>query len=268
MRFWRITYPEYESDYKLTYINRTSEHPFGLPGVRCEVCGKTWGGSRILPYTCPAKLQKRVELRERWPISGEKHRKLRNEVKGCLQEDGCVVDQLKPGDSFQPVFLSVSSNPNSDFLWSTTGSVIVSERIKAAFGENGFTGVQYCPVTFKRVGKRSAKLPPPMPSTGEPEDIVDEVLPIRDMSGVGRYYEMVVETESGLPPGLKVKSICELCGCIEYDPETRRFTMNEDMWNGRDILFLSTTALIIITDRVREQLAGMRATNIRTIELG
>ena len=57
MQFWRLEAPEYDSDYRQTYINGSLEHPFGLPGVRCDVCQQTWGGSRILPFECPASLR-------------------------------------------------------------------------------------------------------------------------------------------------------------------------------------------------------------------
>jgi hypothetical protein len=42
--------PDYGSDYRYSYINGSLEHRFGLPGVDCDVCGQTWGGSRVLPY--------------------------------------------------------------------------------------------------------------------------------------------------------------------------------------------------------------------------
>jgi hypothetical protein len=37
MQFWRLRNPDYDSDYKRSYINGQLEHPFGLPGVRCDV---------------------------------------------------------------------------------------------------------------------------------------------------------------------------------------------------------------------------------------
>ena len=56
-RFWKISWPDYESDYRHSYINGGLDYPFGLPGIDCDVCGKTWGGSRILSYECPESLK-------------------------------------------------------------------------------------------------------------------------------------------------------------------------------------------------------------------
>jgi hypothetical protein len=69
-------------------------------------------------------------------------------------------------------------------------------------------GVSFCPVTLCKVGRRDAKLPATIPSTGEPEDIIDEVLLLSRTDDVGPYFELIVHNESGDPPGGEPVSVC------------------------------------------------------------
>ena len=131
MQFWKLDHPDYDSDYRFSYINGSLAHPFGMPGIRCEACGSTWGGSRILPYESPVKLRRRKHLTNRWPITLEEHKSLKEKVRDALQKAGYVdVPELFPGDDFQPCYLDVPSKPRADFLWSSLGSVVVSQRVK------------------------------------------------------------------------------------------------------------------------------------------
>jgi hypothetical protein len=175
MKFWKITSPENLSDYKASYINGGLEHPFGLPGVNCDVCGATWGGSRILAHDCPPNFQNHKYVTERWPISRQEHEALQKDLMQELSIQGQPFSALRPGDSFQPCYLDVPSRPLSDFLWSSLGSLVVSERIKNILGKECQDDISACPVILRKVGERDAMLEPPMPSTGEPEDIIDEV---------------------------------------------------------------------------------------------
>lgn len=81
MRFWRIRESlEHVSDYKHSYVNGSLEHPYGLPGVNCDVCGDTWGGSRILPFECPESFRRHKNITERWPISRAEHETLQKNL--------------------------------------------------------------------------------------------------------------------------------------------------------------------------------------------
>jgi hypothetical protein len=180
MQFWQITHPDYESDYQSSYINGTLEHPYGMPGIECHICHQTWGGSRILPFECPPLLKKHKHIKEGWPISPEEHGLLQQEVQRELKKTGLNCPPLLPGDSFQPCYLDVPSRPQSDFLWAGLGSIVVSQRIKSLFEFLDIRGVFFCPVTFRKIGKRNARLPAPIPSTGEPEDIIKNRLCVRN----------------------------------------------------------------------------------------
>src|SRR5262245_37539766 len=130
MKFWRLTHPEYDSDYSHTFINGDLEHPFGLPGVECDVCGATWGGSRRLTVKCPTQLRRLDAMTERWPIARVEHEDLQRKTMRALRMRGVPFVDLQPGDDFQPSFLDVPSRPSADFLWASLGTLVVSERIK------------------------------------------------------------------------------------------------------------------------------------------
>ena len=268
MRFWKLDHPDYDSDYRFSYINGSLVHPFGMPGVRCDVCGDTWGGSRILPYD-PAQLRKRKHLTDGWPIPLKEHKSLQKEVRDALNNAGYVdVPELHPGDGFQPCYLDIPSRPRADFLWSSLGSVVVSQRVKDLLESENRRNLQFSPVTFRKVGKREAKLPPPIPSTGEPEDIIRKVPLLKQTKSIGPYYEMLILSDSGRPPGGDPKSTCSGCGWEDIDSEKRQLVMRPSMWRGEGIFFLATTLYIVITEEVKRQLQDFEATNVVFKEIG
>jgi hypothetical protein len=261
-KFWRLDQPDYESDYADTFINGSLAHPFSLPGVECSVCKQAWGGSRVLPYQCPESLLRRKELRDSWPIPLAEHKKLQEEVLTALRREGVEIDFLKPGDGLQPCYLDIPSQPRADFLWSSIGSVIVSHRIKDLFEKHAIAEVAFAKVELRKVGKREAKLPPPIPSSGEPEDLINKAPLLTDTSTIGHYYEQIVLNESGYPPGGTPKSICSGCGRPEVDNSKRRIVMTPEMWKGDTIFFLATTLHIIVTNELKELLERNNPTNV------
>ena len=262
MQFWRLHHPNYDSDYRSSYINGALEHPFGMPGVHCDVCRQTWGGSRILPLACPPALRKLKQLTERSPIPLEQHEALQQQVRQEFQRAGSDVATLRPGDDFQPAYLDVPSRPRADFLWSSLGSVVISERIRTLFESELIRGIAFCPVTLRKIGKREARLSPPIPSTGEPEDLIQEVPLLTRTGPIGPYYEMVILSDSAYPPGGEPVSVCSGCGRESIDNDKRQIVMRSSMWRGGDIFFLATTLHIIISDRLRRLLQELKVTNV------
>jgi hypothetical protein len=262
MRFWRINSPEYESDYKDSYVNGSLEHPFGLPGVNCDVCGKMWGGSRILPFNCPESFHSHKNITNRWPIAPAEHEALQKSLMAVLPINGDPFVCLRPGDDFQPCFLDVPSRPRADFLWASLGSLIVSERIKDILVETCPSDISACPVSLRKIGKREAKLPSPTPSTGEPEDIINEVPMLKATSEIGPYFEMVILKESAYPPGGTPKRICPRCKRPDVDNSTRELRMTPEMWKGDKIFLLATTLYVVITDELRERISRHCPTNV------
>jgi len=261
-KFWRLTLPHYESDYAYSFINGSLEHPFSLPGVNCAVCRQTWAGSRILPHRCPKSLWRRKEILDSWPIPIAEHKKLQAEVLAELRRDGVEIDSLDPGDDLQPCYLDVPSRPLADFLWGSIGSVVVSHRIKDLFEKHGVAEVAFAKVELRKIGKRVAKLPPPIPASGEPEDLINEAPPLTGISTIGPYYELIVLNESDYPPGGRPKGFCSECGRPDVDNKMRRLVMTPEMWKGEKIFFLATTLQMIVTSDLKELLERNNPTNV------
>jgi len=267
MRFWSICSPEYKSDYKHSYINGSLVHPFGLPWVTCDVCGNTWSGGSNLPFDCPLHFQHHPNIKVGWPITRVEHEALQSELLASLQIQGEPFYTLCPGDNFQPCFLDVPSRPRADFLWASLGSLVVSERIKNLFMNHWPDDVIACPVNLRKIGKREAKLPPPIPSTGEPEDMIDEVPLSPDHSDIGPYFELLIQKESGFPPGGTPIRTCPGCQWPYIDKSTRKLCMTPEMWRGDNVFILATTRYMLVTDEVRQCLEGIRATNVAFEEM-
>jgi hypothetical protein len=263
MEFWRITAPDYdEGDYSDAYINGHLTHPFGMPGVICDVCGQTWSGSRVLPYSCPASLRKEKHLREPWPIPIYEHIALQDQVRSALKVDGIHVDLICPGDDFQPSYLDIPSVPEFDFLWAGLGSTVVSQRVADLVQSLGCDDIIFCPVAFRKVGTGRANDVPPIPEGGEPEGIINVVSLLDSKDDVDSYYEMIVQAESDDPPGANRSAPCCGCGREAIDSKNRRLVMTESMWQGHDMFVLATTLNVLVTTKLRGAFEDHQFTNI------
>ncbi len=269
IKFWCLTSPDYNSDYAHSYINGDLEHPFGLPGVKCDVCGETWGGSRVLPYECPEFLRSYNKVTDRWPIPRTEHAALQKQLLADLSLQGEPFTDLRPGDSFQPCYLDVPSRPRADFLWASLSVLVVSERIKELLVSLCRDEIAVRPITLRKIGEREAKLAPPMPISGEPEDIIHEVPLLRDKAGVGPYYEIIPLKESEVPLNRPVKGVCSGChredvAAIFHDVDRPR--MADEIWRGDNIFYLATTLYIIVTNDIKEALTRIRPNNINFVD--
>jgi hypothetical protein len=116
------------------------------------------------------------------------------------------------------------------------------------------------------VGKREAKLPSPIPRTGEPEDMIEEVALLNETADVGPYYQVLPLRESNYPRDRPVKSVCAGCRRVNVDNidtlAGERVRMTDDMWSGDSIFYLATTLHIIVTDKIRKALSRVRPTNV------
>lgn len=260
--FWKLTYPSGQSDYKHSYVNGDLEHPFGLPGVKCDVCGAVYGGGAVRPFECPPKLRTHKNIRDHWPIPRTAHVELQTRVMKELGKGGGVpfVD-LRPGDSFQPCYLDIPSTPRADFLWPGLGAFVVNDRLRDLFMQQCPNDIAACPVTLRRIGKGHAASAPPIPPTGEPEDIINEVATYEQPPSDLRYWEIIVLNTSGFPPGGTPKSVCSGCQRPEIGPE-REIRMTPEMWNGHAMFLMATTLHIIITDAMRRSIQSVRPTNV------
>jgi hypothetical protein len=259
MQFWRIDSPDYESDYDYSFVNGSLEHPYGFPGIKCDECGQTWGGSRILSIECPSEFRNHKNIKDAWPIPFDSFLKLREKVKSTIGKD----IEFEPGERLQPSYLDVPSKPCSDFLWSSIESVVVSERIKSLLENIANGDVDFVKVIKRKIGKQSPKLPAPIASTGDPADIIDEIELLKNVEEVPDYYEMVIKNESKMPIFTKINSSCNKCKRVDIDDDSRLFQMVDEIWNGHSIFYLATTLYIIVTDNIKNKLEELSPTNIQ-----
>ncbi len=258
--FWKLTAPNY-SDYHHTYINGSVEHPYRLPGIQCHSCGHTWiAPSRVLPIDCPLSLRSRLKPR---PVTVAEYREICDAICGVCN---CSASDLKPGNRLLPSSIKIPSRPRADFLWGSLGSLIISETIKDAFERDGFTGFVVFPMTMSKIGRREANLPPPIPASGEPEDIMRSAVQVPG-TDVGPYFELLVRADSRRVRGTEPSIVCKVCGCEEWCPP-RQWSMEESLWTGTDLFFLAPTTMLVVTDRVKERLVEIGATNVRAVEVG
>ena len=260
MQFWELIAPDYD-DYRDSYINGALIYPFRLPAVRCETCSRAYGDDRILPFQLPEAFRKRKEIRKGWPLPRPDFEQLANQIEQELRASGIESPQLGPRDTFQPGFLDVPSKPRADFLWCCFGGPVVSERVRELLATIGVADVEFWPVKLRKIGSKEAKLRPPIPESGEPEDIINSVPLLKDAAALGPYYKMRVNAKSDYPPGGRPDRVCPVCG-FGSAPSLVRMVMLDGMWDGHDIFFLGGTGFLMVTDRVKIRLQSLGVTNV------
>lgn len=262
MLFWRLAQPHRDSDYQSLWVNGSLEHPFGLPGVKCEVCGETWAGSRVLPFICPNSLRGETRLQEGWPIPLSEHLALQTKVREHFLSHDIHLPPLWPGDDFQPCFLDAPSFPRADFLWAGLTGPVVSARVKRLFESLNIPKLAFCAVSPRRIGRGDATAVAPVPQSGEPEDMMLDVPLIKDTASMEPYFELLIQAESERPQGSEPESICSGCGREQINSQRRYLAMFPHMWRGDSIFVLSTTLYILITDDLKATLEEHKFTNV------
>jgi hypothetical protein len=266
MRFWILQRPDYESDYRDSYINGSLEHVLSFPGVECDVCGMSRGGGAYTsPYECPESLRSVMELMKGICIPRAEHLELQKQLFAELGVQGEPFVDIHPGSCFPPAILDIPSRPRADFLWPPF-SVLVSERIKRLFVSLCGDEVAFFPVTLRKVGKRGARLPAPIPPSGEPEDILSEVPLLSDKTAIGPYYEMIPRYESECSPEWIESGPCPACLSIRKKNlpkrEMYRVGMVDNLWKGHKIFYYKTTLHIYVTDGVKVAVERLGPTNL------
>ena len=254
--------PEEASDYAQTWVNGEIDRPFALPGVSCRSCGVTWTSSRVLPLGLPRALAGDPRFSSGAPVSDTDHAALRATLKKAFASEGTQTEPFLPGDAFLPAHLSVPTTPEDDFLWPGL-TPVVSKRVRDALVAISASGVVFAPVVARRIGPQSPRDVPPMPPSGDPDDLF-ALAPLHDPAQQPPldYYEMVITSESALLPGCVERARCNACGRVEIDVSKRRFEMTAALWRGRDVFLLGSTRYVFVTSRVRDALVAMGATHV------
>lgn len=260
MEFWELRGTDYASDYKREFVKGQVEHPYRLPSVRCPVCRNCSWDDNVLPYVCPSSHRKKFS--DPADVTIEEFGVIAKTVKAAVEEQGLGSSLVQPGSILQPSFLDIASKPTSDFLWASLNPV-VSQRIQEKLESLKVRDIAFAQVTLRKVGKKSARLAPPIPSTGEPEDMVNEVSTTEFPNSNRRYFELCIYGRSAPPPLRELRSVCPTCGSKTFNWATsRKLIMTESMWTGGDIFYLETTRTVLITDFLKQELEKLRPTNV------
>jgi hypothetical protein len=265
--FWQIRAPHY-SDYHRTFVNGQVKYTFGLPGIECSACGHTWLSSvRVIPFSLPATFRSTIYTK-RGPVDLTTFRAISEELRHVLAPAHPEVADFEfaPGQNLLPGVLDISSRPEADFLWAGWCPV-VSGRVRESLEHHGVTGTRFFPATLGKIGTRSTKLPPPIPSSGEPEDIMTHARRRKTTEAdVPNYHHMVICGESKWPDYLSIESECEVCGFRSYVPPGPMYrpewNMLDTMWAGTDVFRLLPTSMPVVTDSVRRIIEGLAPTNV------
>jgi len=233
--------PQYSSDAQDFYTNGNLEHSFRLPGVSCEVCRTTHGGSRILSISAPPQIQNDSRFKSRWPIPEKEHAAMQKEVAGYLNKEFVSFVTFKPGDNFQPAYLDIPAKPTTDFLWPNVRSFVISERMKTLVFDKLSVDVEIVPVHLRKIG--NLKHP-------DHDETIDP------------YYQVLLKSESDYPKGGEPISICPVCKQEIFDDQQRELKMREKMWRGQQIFFLKTTLYLVVTELLAEKIKKTHATNV------
>ena len=258
MKFWRISSPPSKSDYAFTFLNGSLSHPKSMPGVTCNVCEETWAGSRILPFEAPKVVRLR-KPKDVWPLPLEQFDALRTEAE---RQIGAGSPRIMPGDSFQPAVLDVPSKPRADFLWGSLGSLVVSARINELLVRTCADSIWSAEVQLGKIGKKEAHRALEIPSTGEPEDLIAEAIPILRKSKVGPYFEVVPTTESKISRSIHAAPNCPGCLRPNIKNSKHRLVMADQLWHGRPIFFLATTRFVVVTEELKREIEHINPTNV------
>jgi hypothetical protein len=198
----------------------------------------------------------------------EEHRRLQEKVLELANAEGKPFIDVGPGYRFPPLFFDVPSRPRADFLW-PFGGLLVSGKIRDLLVDLCRDDVATFAVILRKVGKRNAKLPAPVPISGEPEDIINEAPLLDDPSVVGPYYEVIPRHASNEPPDRIVEFRCSACGGVKTKvvQTERKLRMAEDTWRGHSVFYLGGTLHIVVTDKVRKALQSQRPSNLQLTEV-
>ncbi|MCC6231089.1 MAG: hypothetical protein IT580_00490 [Verrucomicrobiales bacterium] len=213
--FWRWLPPLYSSEYRSVVINGRIEHPFSLPTVRCEVCDQRSYTPGTLPLACPPCLRRNKFLRDYDDdLSMAAFQRLVSKLVSTLPARDRRGVPWRPGLKLQPAFVDLPSCPESDVLWPSPGSLLVSARLRSVLRPWLGRTVRTCPITLRRVGRRRPQGPFREPRSGEPEDLIPSVGRTRSkaLPRVSAYYEMILLDQVPDPPGIPFCPLCPLCG--------------------------------------------------------
>ncbi len=229
MRFYRLARPKYGSYQEQAQANplRPIQDMY-LPGVICDLCGKTWAGNRrtYLPVGDP---ELREQLRGR-PIPWRNWVMLAEAVR---RDVGLAEDaELRPGDVLGTPIAELRTGALSDFSHPFPGHIVVNRRVAEALVDAGMTGFHTVPVDIR----------------AEPGAHVPQELPA--------LYELIVHG-TAWREGVDLDRITDCLHCHRHIfPPPHDAAVDVSRWDGSDFFHVDLNSnIVLVTPRVCELFA-------------
>lgn len=260
MKFFLMEQPQTDSDYADIWINGLAQAKHGLPGVQCSVCGetRTWL-SGVRPQRLPDDLLSEHDFTDLRPVPDPEYRALRKKVEAALRAGDPDIGPLEGGETFTPLKWSLPSRPDGDVFWAMLGSPIVSGRAALALQASGASGFSLIPVETVRHGTRPASDEPPIPESGEPEDLCDLAQVAPDG---GEFFLLSITGEGNPGAGMHIQPACPGCGNVEIEREDGWDLWDDSIWAGADMFHYPSTRYAIVTERIAGLFADLGAGNV------
>ncbi len=216
----------------------------GLPGVSCDVCGKTWADTLDrVPIDLPDGHP--LWTRRGWPVPPDELDRIAADVKEALHlEPGT---RLLPGTRIGRVRVKYTRAEVSSFEWPAVHTLLVTEETAEGMRSAGLTGWSVAPAVVM----------------GYPGSGPAPVL-----------HQLFVEGSGGpaiTDPPVRLQSSCPRCGCVEYDrPPLDAFAIDELAWDGTDFFRCDPPfhGFMFVTGRAVRALTEMGATNFAAMPVG
>ena len=123
-----------------------------------------------------------------------------------------------------------------------------------------------CKVKLGKIGKSKNTKKIPIPSTGEPEDIISDVDLLKSKEDVPDYYEICINSESDYPIGGVPMNICSECGREKLRAKLE-FSYELKNVERPKYLFFKTTNYVIITDNLKIAIDKHNPSNCKFTEI-
>ena len=232
MKFYELTYPDYESDAITQKHNPVRiYHEYVLPGINCQNCGAMWSGSQWIPLNFDANAIRECYYKNRMPYI------LDNEwyanVDAWSNKLSLEKNKITPGLHVGMPVIELKCEDHDDFM-RYIGYFIIKEKVVEFLKDLGVTGVEFLP--FNPIVNKKLR-----------RDIELWILKID-----GHAWRVGATQDS--------ITVCDSCGRTK--PANVLWVVDEDRWDGSDFFHIDMNPnKIFVTERVRNAIVEAEFTN-------
>lgn len=220
MKFYKLDYPDYESDTMHSRKNPVAwVNQFVVPGMICPLCG-AWAGNRRLFFPIEDTKLEGLLKKKPSPIHLDEWNKLfNNPVNNFNIASGF---RFVPGDELGKPTGKITTNRVPDFIFPWRGGILVTEKTKNIIVESKLTGCQFSRMDL--IDKRGKKEPA-------------HLLPV--------IYVLIVTGRIKQPINV------DRCPVCDRFKSTYSIELNEGSWDGNDFMIDENYPnLFFVTERV------------------